>query len=250
MRECIVIMRPDPNVRVWVRKKGTRIWRHRNAYNFQRTRLLRPMLFLRGSCWLFQFSYISIWLLVQLWRQLRLPHSGRSQMSSNYDHDPQNDVYLHSSVDPYRARQCTPGTSFAYFIYKLNNQYHRSESCILYPPPANTPLHPSSTNLFNTSVMPLVVPGLSSNTADQSQNWMSKLAGKTIGTDHSEQVRQCRGILTDTETDWRAQSFAKGDLPDNHRVVKEGDMSTMDHDSQRMNIYVADDGTVRKVDFK
>jgi len=43
------------------------------------------------------------------------------------------------------------------------------------------------------------------------------------------------------------QTFAKKDLPEKHRVVKEGDMMTMDHNPDRLNIHVADDGTVTKV---
>jgi hypothetical protein len=43
------------------------------------------------------------------------------------------------------------------------------------------------------------------------------------------------------------QTFAKKDLPEKHRVVKEGDMMTMDHNPDRLNIHVDDDGTVTKV---
>lgn len=43
------------------------------------------------------------------------------------------------------------------------------------------------------------------------------------------------------------QTFAKKDLPEKHRVVKEGDMMTMDHNPDRLNIHVGDDGTVTKV---
>ncbi|KIX95655.1 uncharacterized protein Z520_08775 [Fonsecaea multimorphosa CBS 102226] len=79
--------------------------------------------------------------------------------------------------------------------------------------------------------MPLVVPGIN-NTSGGSSNtseWMNKLMGKRIGE-------------TSNET-----SFAKKDLPQNHRVVEEGGMMTMDHNPDRLNIHVDKDGTVKKV---
>ena len=42
-------------------------------------------------------------------------------------------------------------------------------------------------------------------------------------------------------------NFAKSELPSGHRVVKEGDMMTMDHKPDRLNVHVGEDGTVRKV---
>jgi len=77
--------------------------------------------------------------------------------------------------------------------------------------------------------MPLVVPGLMSKGGDKTSDWQNKLLGKKIG-DSSDEI-----------------TFAKKDLPEKHRVVKEGDMVTMDHDPDRLNIHVADDGTVNKV---
>jgi len=59
--------------------------------------------------------------------------------------------------------------------------------------------------------MPLVVPGLTSSSKDKSEEWSNKLMGKKLG-DASDEV-----------------TFAKRDLPEQHRVVKEGDMMTMDH---------------------
>jgi hypothetical protein len=98
--------------------------------------------------------------------------------------------------------------------------------------------------------MPLIVPGLT-NAGDQQQSWMAKLAGKTIGSDHSDQVQPRTCMLKGMEN-WLTtlQSFAQKDLPANHRIVKEDSMQTMDHDPNRMNVYVANDGTVRKVEFK
>ncbi|MCJ1478944.1 hypothetical protein MMC13_007628 [Lambiella insularis] len=82
--------------------------------------------------------------------------------------------------------------------------------------------------------MPLVVPGLSSNTAgnDQQSEWLSKLAGKKLGDKHDE------------------ISFAKQDLPKEHRVIEPGSMVTQDFNQNRMNVHLGKDGTVQHVDFK
>ncbi|KAL1304229.1 hypothetical protein AAFC00_000649 [Neodothiora populina] len=77
--------------------------------------------------------------------------------------------------------------------------------------------------------MPLVVPGLQSNDGGKTNKWMNELMGKKIG-DSSDQV-----------------TFAKKDLPEQHRIVKEGDMMSMDHKPDRLNIHVGDDGTVRNI---
>jgi len=63
----------------------------------------------------------------------------------------------------------------------------------------------------------------------KTNDWMNKLMGKKIGESSDE------------------MTFAKSDLPEKHRVIKNGDMMTMDHDANRMNIHVGDDGTVEKV---
>jgi hypothetical protein len=64
--------------------------------------------------------------------------------------------------------------------------------------------------------MPLVVPGITSKSGDsKSSDWMNKLMGKKLG-DSSDEI-----------------TFAKKDLPSEHRVVKEGDMTTMDHKPDR-----------------
>jgi len=76
--------------------------------------------------------------------------------------------------------------------------------------------------------MPLVIPGLMGG-KDKSSDWQNKLMGKKIG-DTSDEV-----------------TFAKKDLPEKHRVIKKGDMSTMDHIPERLNVHVGDDGTVEKV---
>ncbi|KAF2667870.1 hypothetical protein BT63DRAFT_302804 [Microthyrium microscopicum] len=80
-----------------------------------------------------------------------------------------------------------------------------------------------------TQRMPLVVPGLMSSGKDKNDDWANKLMGKKIG-ESSDEV-----------------TFAKKDLPEQHRVVKEGDMTTMDHNPDRMNIHVDGEGMVKKV---
>jgi len=77
--------------------------------------------------------------------------------------------------------------------------------------------------------MPLVVPGITSTSGGASSDWQNKLMGKKIG-DASDEM-----------------TFAKKDLPKEHRVVKEGDMMSMDHKPERLNVHVGEDGTVSKV---
>ncbi|KAM0722899.1 hypothetical protein Q7P37_001097 [Cladosporium fusiforme] len=80
--------------------------------------------------------------------------------------------------------------------------------------------------------MPLVVPGLTSNSGDSNDlttQWTNSLMGKKLGDSSNE------------------TTFAKSDLPKEHRVIKEGDMSTMDHKPERLNIHTGEDGTVKKV---
>lgn len=45
------------------------------------------------------------------------------------------------------------------------------------------------------------------------------------------------------------QTFAKQDLPKEHRVLKPDSMSTMDHKPERLNIHVDEDGTVKNVRY-
>lgn len=87
----------------------------------------------------------------------------------------------------------------------------------------------SVTTPHASTTMPLVVPGLMSKGGDNTSDWQNKLMGKKIGDSGDE------------------MTFAKKDLPDKHRVVKSGDMMTMDHNPDRLNIHVGDDGTVEKV---
>lgn len=85
--------------------------------------------------------------------------------------------------------------------------------------------------------MPLVIPGITdtskpsaSSNKGGGSDWTTKLMGKTLGTSNNE------------------TTFAKKDLPGNHRLVDgEGGMMTMDHQPDRLNIHVDKDGTVKKV---
>ncbi|KAE8135493.1 hypothetical protein BDV38DRAFT_139989 [Aspergillus pseudotamarii] len=88
-------------------------------------------------------------------------------------------------------------------------------------------------SLFHTrkfhSTMPLVVPQV--NSGDKNE-WLNKLAGKTI-----------------TEGTSDVTSFAKKDLPESHRILKPGDMKTMDYKPERLNVHLDDKGTVHDVNF-
>ncbi|KAL9000057.1 MAG: hypothetical protein Q9188_005761 [Gyalolechia gomerana] len=85
--------------------------------------------------------------------------------------------------------------------------------------------------------MPLIVPDLnpaSTSSSSQQQEWTTKLLGKTL--------------TSDTRSD--NLSFAKQDLPKDHRIVEPGAMLTQDYRPERLNIHLGEDGTVRHVDFK
>ncbi|KAG7006654.1 hypothetical protein G7Y79_00013g034260 [Physcia stellaris] len=78
--------------------------------------------------------------------------------------------------------------------------------------------------------MPLVVPGLMG--GSQQEEWMTKLLGKKLSDSHDE------------------TSFAKQDLPKEHRIVEPGAMVTQEVNSDRLSIHVGEDGTVRHVEYK
>ncbi|KAI9041561.1 uncharacterized protein KD926_006635 [Aspergillus affinis] len=91
-----------------------------------------------------------------------------------------------------------------------------------------------ATPLFH-STMPLVVPGLtnaSTNDTDNKQEWLNKLAGKKI---------------SDSPSD--VNTFAKKDLPESHRIIKPGDAMTMDYRQERLNIHLGEDDIVHDVNF-
>ncbi|KAF2632066.1 hypothetical protein BU25DRAFT_406577 [Macroventuria anomochaeta] len=117
--------------------------------------------------------------------------------------------------------------------------------------------------------MPLVVPGLQSK--DGKDDWMGKLMGKSLGDTHNETVRSpyyrllsalpttlCMQVprsggesqfVRQASADKFDQTFAKQDLPKEHRVLKPDSMSTMDHKPERLNIHVGEDGTVQNVRY-
>ncbi|KAL4781023.1 hypothetical protein BJX76DRAFT_336404 [Aspergillus varians] len=81
--------------------------------------------------------------------------------------------------------------------------------------------------------MPLVVPGINNTSGGggSMDEWLNKLVGKKI-----------------SETS-NATSFAKKDLPETHRILKPGDMKTMDHKPERLNIHVDENDNVRDVNY-
>ncbi|KAF2471955.1 uncharacterized protein BDR25DRAFT_302781 [Lindgomyces ingoldianus] len=79
--------------------------------------------------------------------------------------------------------------------------------------------------------MPLVVPGIQSKDGSSSEDWSNKLMGKKLGDAHDN------------------MTFAKQDLPKEHRVLKPDSMSTMDFKPDRLNIHVGEDGTVTNVKY-
>ncbi|OOG01101.1 hypothetical protein ASPCADRAFT_860 [Aspergillus carbonarius ITEM 5010] len=81
--------------------------------------------------------------------------------------------------------------------------------------------------------MPLVVPGINSAPGPNQEEWLHKLAGKKITESSDSDVT----------------SFAKKDLPESHRVIKPGDVVTMDYRADRLNIHVDDEGVVQNVNF-
>ncbi|KKK22719.1 hypothetical protein P175DRAFT_0555165 [Aspergillus ochraceoroseus IBT 24754] len=86
--------------------------------------------------------------------------------------------------------------------------------------------------------MPLVVPGITNtggaNTSGQAtkDEWLNKLVGKKLSESSSDET-----------------TFAKKDLPKIHRIVKRGEMMTMDHRPDRLNIYLDENDNVRDVNY-
>ncbi|KXX74839.1 Subtilisin inhibitor CLSI-I [Madurella mycetomatis] len=79
--------------------------------------------------------------------------------------------------------------------------------------------------------MPLVVPGITTNdSGDLTQEWMNKLAGKTLTDEPSSET-----------------SFCRKDLPQETRVIEPGMMVTKDFKPERLNVHVKEDGTVSHV---
>ncbi|ELR09391.1 hypothetical protein VC83_03177 [Pseudogymnoascus destructans] len=77
--------------------------------------------------------------------------------------------------------------------------------------------------------MPLVAPQISGDVVPQTQDWTNRLMGKTIGDENN------------------ATTFAMADLPENTRIIPEGQSATADFQENRLNVHLAKDGTVREV---
>ncbi|OTB05529.1 hypothetical protein M426DRAFT_319799 [Hypoxylon sp. CI-4A] len=78
--------------------------------------------------------------------------------------------------------------------------------------------------------MPLVIPSITENSEDKTNEWSGKLVGKTVSDEaHSE------------------TNFCKKDLPEQCRVIQPGMMVTRDFRPDRLNVHVTDDGTVSHV---
>lgn len=112
--------------------------------------------------------------------------------------------------------------------------------------------------------MPLVVPGIQSKDGNSKEEWMTKLMGKKIGEKHDEVVRFFHSsppffppktailylpCLKPTTNEFMkiVQTFAKTDLPEQHRVLRPDSMKTMDFKPDRLNVHVDEDGTVKDV---
>ena len=79
--------------------------------------------------------------------------------------------------------------------------------------------------------MPLVVPGVQSEGGKDIDAWTTKLMGKTLGDGHSE------------------TTFAKQDLPKEHRVLQPDTMFTQDFKPDRLNVHVDESGTIKDVRY-
>ncbi|KAK3368862.1 putative PUA RNA binding domain protein [Lasiosphaeria ovina] len=79
--------------------------------------------------------------------------------------------------------------------------------------------------------MPLVVPGITTDPSDKTEEWTNKLVGKTLAEDGSSD-----------ET-----TFLKSDLPEQTRIIEPGSMVTKDYNPDRLNVHLKDDGTVSHV---
>ncbi|KFG86677.1 translation machinery-associated protein 20 [Metarhizium anisopliae] len=78
--------------------------------------------------------------------------------------------------------------------------------------------------------MPLIVPGITSQPGNKTEEWQNKLVGKKLSdTEHTETL------------------FCKKDLPQEHRVIGPGQAVTMDFKENRLNVHLDDKGTVSHV---
>lgn len=88
--------------------------------------------------------------------------------------------------------------------------------------------------------MPLIDPVTMGNSGDKSSEWMNKLAGKKLGDSASSTVRSCSvsssGVFLLQLMFDGHKTFAKQDLPKEHRVLEHGSMSTMDFKPERYDL--------------
>lgn len=103
--------------------------------------------------------------------------------------------------------------------------------------------------------MPLVVPGVTTQSGDRTEEWTNKLVGKKL---HEEQnnetvspwpfeIRLTTIGLSLTQP--HGQFFAKTELPEKHRVIAPGQMVTRDFHEDRLNVHVDEEGTVSHVTY-
>ncbi|KAL2758957.1 hypothetical protein ACRALDRAFT_1062046 [Sodiomyces alcalophilus JCM 7366] len=78
--------------------------------------------------------------------------------------------------------------------------------------------------------MPLVVPGVTTQSDDKTTEWSNKLVGKKLDDEKSDEI-----------------CFCKRDLPEEHRIIQPGMMVTKDYKPNRLNVHVNEDGTVSHV---
>ncbi|KAK0641495.1 hypothetical protein B0T16DRAFT_419929 [Cercophora newfieldiana] len=79
--------------------------------------------------------------------------------------------------------------------------------------------------------MPLVVPGITSNSSgDKTEEWTNKLVGKKLADEPSNET-----------------IFCKTELPQQTRVIEPGMMVTKDYNPDRLNVHIKEDGTVSHV---
>ncbi|KAK0718056.1 translation machinery-associated protein 20 [Lasiosphaeria miniovina] len=86
--------------------------------------------------------------------------------------------------------------------------------------------------------MPLVVPGITTDPSDKTEEWTNKLVGKTLAEDGSSDETPQLTLL---------QTFLKSDLPEQSRIIEPGSMVTKDYNPDRLNVHLKDDGTVSHV---
>ncbi|KAH6646187.1 hypothetical protein BKA67DRAFT_664038 [Truncatella angustata] len=78
--------------------------------------------------------------------------------------------------------------------------------------------------------MPLVIPGITGNSSDKTEQWTNKLVGKKLSDSSSNEI-----------------NFCKKDLPQECRVIEPGQMVTKDFNENRLNVHLKEDGTVSHV---